>query len=163
AQVTPPGSQAPRVDAVSPAASSAPAQSTPAPKITDYTLPPELYRKAHNRGRIGFATRIVALLWGIAALWIVLSAGLSAKYRDWAERTSRFRFVQAFVFTAPLALTIAVMQLPIGLFREVMLKRYAISVQSWPSWFGDWGIEQCLTIVIGGLLAWLLFAIIRKS
>jgi Zn-dependent protease with chaperone function len=138
-------------------------QSAPAKRITDYTLPPELYRKAHTRGRISFATRIVGLFWGITALWVVLWTELSAKYRDWAESTSRWRFVQAFMFTAPLVLTIAVLQLPVELFREVMLKHYGISVQSWLSWFGDWGIEQCLTIIIGGLLAWLLFAMIRKS
>jgi len=163
AQAQGPTTPPPKTGAATPVAPEAAARSAAAKKITDYTLPPELYRKAHTRGRIGFATRVVALFWGIAALWVVLSTRLSAKYRDWAERGSRLRFVQAFLFIAPLALTIAVLQLPVDLFRESMLKHYAISVQSWPSWFGDWGKEQCLTIIIGGLLAWLLFAIIRKS
>src|SRR6266576_753639 len=41
----------------SPASPSAPFQ--PKNKITAYTLPPDLYRKARNRGRIGFASRII--------------------------------------------------------------------------------------------------------
>jgi STE24 endopeptidase len=145
-----------------PSTSSAQLQAT-ASKITAYTLSPEQYRKARNRGRIGFATRIVAFFYGLAVLWFILRSKLAVKYRDWAEKTSRFRFVQAFVFTALLALTIAILELPLGLFGESTLKLYAISVQSWLSWLADWAKTQCIVIVIGGLLAWILFAVIRKS
>jgi len=135
---------------------------TPA-KISSYTLPPNLYRKARNRGRIGFATRIVAFFYGLAILWFILRSKLAVKFRDWAEKISRVRVAQAFVFTTLLALTIAILQLPIDIFREYILKLYAISVQSWPSWTGDLLKTQLIIIIIGSLLAWLLFAIIRKS
>src|SRR5882724_4606352 len=137
-------------------------QATPA-KISSYTLPPNLYRKARNRGRIGFATRIVAFFYGLAILWFILRSKLAVKFRDWAEKISRVRVAQAFVFTTLLALTIAILQLPIDIFREYILKLYAISVQSWPSWTGDLLKTQLIIIIIGSLLAWLLFAIIRKS
>src|SRR5207245_7320246 len=32
-----------------------------------------------------------------------------------------------------------------------------------PSWAGDWAKAQLLTIIIGSLLAWILYAVIRKS
>ena len=143
-----------------PAATTAP---TTPPRITSYTLPPDLYRKARNRGRISFATRIIAIFYGLAVLWFILRSKLSARVRDWAERTSRFRFIQSFLFVAPLVLAIAILELPLDIFRESILKLYAISVQSWPSWLADWAKTQCLTIIIGGLLAWLFFAVIHKS
>ena len=139
------------------------AQPSPKPKITAYTLPPDLYRKARNRGRIGFATRIVAFFYGLAVLIFILRTKLAAKYRDWAEKISRRRIVQAGLFTAPLVLTIAILELPLDIFRECILKLYAISVQSWPSVAADWAKSQLITIIIGSLLAWLLFAVIRKS
>jgi STE24 endopeptidase len=139
------------------------AQSQPQGKITAYTLPPELYRKAHNRGRIGFATRIIGFFYGLLVLWFILRRKLAAKYRDWAETVSRNRFVQAFVFTPLLIPTIGVLQLPIDLFQESVSKLYKISVQSWPSWAADWAKAQCLLIIIGSLLAWILYAVIRKS
>jgi Zn-dependent protease with chaperone function len=148
--------------APAPTTPSAQPQAAPA-KITAYTLPPDLYRKARNRGRISFATRIVAFFYGVAVLWFILRSKVSARFRNWAERTSRFRFVQSFLFVAPLVLVISILELPLDLFRESILKLYAISVQSWPSWFADWAKTQCLTIFIGGLLVWLLFAVIRKS
>jgi STE24 endopeptidase len=144
-----------------PAMSSAQAQ--PQNKIAAYTLPPDLYRKARNRGRIGFASRIIGFFYGLLVLWFILRRKLSAKYRDWAEKSSRYRFLQALVFTPPLVLTIGVLQLPIDIFHESIAKLYKISVQSWPSWTADWAKAQLLTIIIGGLLVWILYAVIRRS
>jgi len=132
-------------------------------KITAYTLPPELYRKARNRGRLGFASRVVGLFYGLIVFWIVLRRKLSAKFRNWAERTSRFRFVQAYLFTALLVVAIGVLELPLDIFHESISKLYKISVQSWLSWAGDWAKGELLTIVFGGLLAWILYAVIRWS
>ena len=106
------------------------AQNKPETRITAYTLPPDLYRKAHNRGRINFATRIVGFFYGLLFLWFILFRKLSAKFRDWAEKLSRFRFVQAIVFTLLLVLTISVLQLPVDIFAEIVSKVYKISVQT---------------------------------
>lgn len=153
--------------AASPAASSSPSSTTssaaPAQRITAYTLSPELYRKARNRGRINFATAVAGIFYGLAVLWIILRSKLGARFRDWAERGSRFRFIQAYLFIIPLVLAIAILELPLDLLREQILRVYAISVQTWASWFADWGKVQCITIVIGGFLTWNLFAVIRKS
>lgn len=146
----------------SPAQASAPG-SAETTKITAYRLPPDLYRKAHNRGNIRFASRLVGFFYGLFVLWVILQRGWAAKFRDWSESVSRFRFVQALLFTPLLVLTVGVLQLPIDIFDEWILKLYRISVQPWPSWIADWGKLQFLTIVAGGFLAWLLYAVIRKS
>ena len=96
-------------------------------------------------------------------LWFILRRKLSAKYRDWAERFSRHRFLQALVFTPLLVLTIGVLQLPIDIFHESVSKLYKISVQPWPSWAADWAKAQLLAIIIGSLLVWILYAVIRRS
>jgi len=49
------------------------------------------------------------------------------------------------------------------LFGQWLLLGYGISVQSWGSWFGDWGKSLLLTFLFGSLLVWLLYAIIRRS
>jgi len=96
----------------SPSSGTSSAQSKPETRITAYTLPPDLYRKAHNRGRINFATRIAGFFYGLLVLWFILLRRLSAKFRDWAEKVSRFRFVQAIVFTLLLVLTIPFFSFP---------------------------------------------------
>ena len=127
-------------EAASPASLTGPPalQAAPQKKITEYTLPPDLYRKARNRSRIRFASTLFGFLYGLFVLWFILHRKLSAKFRGWAENASRKRFVQAFVFTPLFALTFGILQLPLDLFDESISKLYKISVQPWPSWLGDW-------------------------
>jgi STE24 endopeptidase len=145
----------------SPAA--APSQTEAPKKITAYTLPPDLYRKAHTRGHILFSLRIFSFLYTLLILWFTLNRRLSAKYRDWAENFSRFRFLQALLFAPLLVLTIGVFRLPLAAFREWIEKSYGISVQPWVSWIGDWAKAEFLLILIGIPLVWILYAVIRKS
>jgi STE24 endopeptidase len=132
-------------------------------KITAYTLPPDLYRKAHTRGRILFSLRLFSFFYTLFVLWSILQRSLSAKYRDWAENFSRLRFLQALLFTPLLILTIGVFRLPLAALREWIEKSYGISVQTWGSWIGDWAKAQFLVVVIGIPLVWILYSVIRKS
>ena len=132
-------------------------------KITAYTLPPDLYRKAHTRGRIRFSLRLFGFFYGLFVLWLLLQSRLSAKYRDWSENFSRKRFLQALLFTPPLVVSIGVLQLPLDALEEWIEKLYGISVQSWGSWMGDWAKAQFLVVVIGIPLVWILYTVIRKS
>ena len=132
-------------------------------KITAYTLPPDLYRKARNRSRIRFASQVFGFVYSVFVLWLILQRRWSARFRDWAEKLSRYRLVQGFVFTPLLVLTIALLTLPLDVFDESILKLYKISVQPWPSWLADWAKAQFLVVVFGSFLAWLLYALIRKS
>src|SRR5271165_1416809 len=132
-----------------------PLQAAPA-RISAYTLSPELYRKAHRLYQTRFAIRVISTFYGIFVFWLILQAKWAAKFRDWAERTTSRRFVQALIFTPLLVLAISLLQLPLDLFGQRLLLRYGISVQSWGSWFGDWGKSLLLTFFFGSLLVWLL-------
>jgi STE24 endopeptidase len=144
-----------------PAAASS--QSETPRKITAYTLPPDLYRKAHIRGRIRFSLNLFGFFYGLLILWFILNRRLSAKYRDWAEYFSRKRFLQALIFSPLLALTVGVLQLPLDVLQEWIEKLYGISVQSWGSWIGDWAKAQFLVVLIGIPVVWILYSVIRKS
>jgi Zn-dependent protease with chaperone function len=132
-------------------------------RITEYKLAPELHKKAHLFSRIRFGSRLFGVLYGLLILWLVLQRRSSARFRDWAENVSRRRFVQAIVYTPILVLSVVLLQLPLDVFDEATFKHYGVSVQSWPSWAGDWAKVQGLTCVIGSFLAWILYAVIRKS
>jgi STE24 endopeptidase len=49
------------------------------------------------------------------------------------------------IFTPLLVLAISLLQLLLDLFGQWLLLGYGISVQSWGSWFGDWGKSLLLT------------------
>jgi len=132
-------------------------------RITNYHLPADLYRKARNRGRINFASELLGWIYGFFILWLILLTKVAVRFRDWAERISHYRLVQAFVFVPLLAFTIGVFQLPLAIFDEWVLKLYRISVQPWLSWLSDWAINQLIVMLAASVLGYILYTAIRKS
>lgn len=131
--------------------------------INGYHLPPDLDRKARNRGTLNFASQLFAWIWSFFILGVMLRAKVAVRFRDWAERLSRNQGVQAFIFVPLFAFTIVILQLPLAIFDEWVLKLYRISVQTWPSWLADWAMNQIVIVLVATALAFVLYSLIRKS
>jgi STE24 endopeptidase len=155
----------PQMSAATPASDAAQTSATQQPekKVTEYTLPPDLYQKAHKLGQIAFWGRLAATLYGWLMLWLVLKWRIAPKYRDWAEKAVSVRFVQAVIFAPPLLLTIAVLNIPFDIIQEWVLRKFGISIQGWGSWAWDWTKGQIVALIIGTILIWILYAVIHKS
>ncbi|MGA7221855.1 MAG: M48 family metallopeptidase [Candidatus Acidiferrales bacterium] len=150
------------VQTSAPSAAAAPAE-TAEKKVTEYTLPPDLYRKARDLGRFRFRFALIDFFYGIFVLWVILRWGFGPKFRDWAESASRNRFVQAAIFAPLLILTMDILGLPSDLYQNSVDRKYGLSVQSWGSWFWDWTKGQFLAVVLGIVLVSILYAVIRSS
>lgn len=155
----------PQMSSAAPASDAYQASATQQPqrKVTEYTLPPDLYRKAHTLGQISFWGQLAATLYSWIILWLVLRWQLAPKYRDWAEKAGSVRFLQALVFAPPLIFTIAVLNIPFDIAEEWILRKFGISIQGWGSWAWDWTKGQIILLIIGTTLVWILYAVIRKS
>ncbi len=132
-------------------------------RITEYRLPEALHREAHFLSRLRFASRLFGVGYSLFVFWLILRTGGSARFRNFAESASRLRPVQALLFTGCVAITYAVLSLPLDIFDEAVLKRYGISVQSWSSWTGDWAKVVGLITLLGSLVVWTLYALLRVS
>ncbi len=132
-------------------------------KVTAYTLPPELYRKARDLGRFRFRFALIDFLYGVFILWVILSWRFGPKFRDWAESASRNRLVQAAIFAPLLILTLNILSLPSDIYENSVNRKYGLSVQSWGSWFWDWSKGQFLAVLLGIVLVSILYAVIRSS
>ncbi|HVH69743.1 MAG TPA: M48 family metallopeptidase, partial [Candidatus Dormibacteraeota bacterium] len=135
----------------------------PSQRITKYTLPADRYQKARNLAKIHFRFALISLVYGLVVLWLILRWRLSANYRSFAESKSSKRFLQALVFSPLVILTIDVLQLPTGIYQNWVSRQYGLSVQGWGSWFWDWTKGELISVILGILLIWLLYAVIRKS
>ncbi len=143
-----------------------PAASTPEnseEKVTAYTLPPDLYRKARHLAQIEFWGQIVLFLYSIVVLLVILKWRLAPKYRAWAEKTSSNRFLQAAIFSPLILLTIAILESPGDIGQHWVSRKFGLSVQGWGSWSWDWTKNQIISVIIGIIVIWILFAAIRKS
>jgi len=144
-------------------AQTAPPPAPPSQPVTAYTLPPDQLQKAIDYARARVAAHFAGAAYGIALLLVVLAVKAAPRLRDGAERISRRRLVQAYVFAPALLLGIDAASLPLGIYQHRLAVHYQQSVQGWGSWFWDWTKGELLEIALAGLLAWLLYGVIRRS
>ena len=131
--------------------------------ITGYTLPSDLDAKAHHLGEIEFWGEFVSFVYSVILLLIVLKSRIAPKFRDWAERAGRNRFVQSLIFTPLLFVTLDVLGIPVDAAEHSIARRFGLSIQPWPSWFADWSKSALLETVLAIFLVWLLYAALRRS
>ncbi len=144
----------------------APAQTQPTPqllKVTEYRLPPDKMAKAQALYKIRVILYLFSLAFGVVVLWVLLELGLAPRYRDVAERASKYSFVQMLIFLPLFMLTTAIISLPIEIYSQHVSRMYGISVQSWGSWAVDLCKAELIEMVIFVPLAWLLFWRIGNS
>jgi len=131
--------------------------------VKGYQLSPEKYQQAVAYARARYRLHFFAAAYGMLILLLVLGWRLAPEFRDWAERASSRRFVQALVYTSLFLLTISVLDLPTEIYRHWLARKYDQSVQGWGSWAWDWTKEQLISIVIFTVLVWILYGVIRRS
>ena len=132
-------------------------------KVTAYTLPPDLYRKARRLAQISFWGQIVLFLYSLVVLLVILKWRLACKYRAWAEGASSNRFLQAAIFSPLILLTVAILESPGDIGEHWVGRKFGLSIQGWGSWGWDWTKSQFIAVIIGIIVIWILFAAIRKS
>ncbi len=146
-----------------------PAQPSPGAAVGEsetprpYSLAPDKLKKAIEYAHARYWLHFIDSIYGIAVLLLILAAGLSARFRDWAEAASRRRWMQAIIFVPLLIFTNDALSLPLGIYGQHLELKFEQSIQSWPSWFWDWTKTELLTFAISILLAFLLYAVIRRS
>jgi STE24 endopeptidase len=143
--------------------SASPGPSREKQPVKNFTLPPEKYDKAVAYSRIQYALHFIGVAYSLIVLLIVMSLRIAPMFRDWAERVSERRFVQAIVFVPLLLLTCDALELPLEAYHHHLAVRYDISVQSWGSWLWDWTKGQVIEFILASILAYILYAVIRRS
>jgi STE24 endopeptidase len=99
----------------------------------------------------------------VIALLLILKWRLAPKFRDWAEKASSVRFVQALIFAPLFFFVFDFLSLPTGIARQWVLRLYGLSVQGWGSWLWDWTKGELVGFVIATIVVWILYSVIRKS
>ncbi len=146
-----------------PPMSTAASGQAPAHPLMQYTLPPDKLAKAYALYLLTGVLYFVTTFWSLLVLWIMLRLHFGPWLRNLAQRFSRFRWVQAAVVMSLFVLVNELTQLPFDLYQHHIGLKYGLSVQSWGSWFGDWGKTLLLGFLFASLLGWILYAVLRRS
>ncbi len=127
------------------------------------TVPPEARARSDAYFEGGYWLQLWDFLIGAGLALLFLVTRLSAGIRNLAERISRFKPVQTFIyFVIYLGLTLVItfpMTLYEGFFRE---RKYGLMNLTFSGWSQETLTQGVLVIVFGGLAVAALFGIVRK-
>ncbi|MFY9608792.1 MAG: M48 family metallopeptidase [Blastocatellia bacterium] len=132
-------------------------------EVTSYTLPPEKYEKAVAYSRTQYWLHFVEVTYLVLLLLGILAIRVAPRVRDWAERASRRRIVQAVIFVPLLSVTLAVLQLPLDIYGHQLARKYELSIQGWGSWFWDWTKGEVIALGIMSVLLYFFYGVVRRS
>ncbi len=156
------GSPAPSSQAAP--ATPAPGQVHPAPPPATYTLTPERRAQAIAYSRTLYILYFVGTLLSLGIYILLWRARIAVKFRDWARNASPRHFVQCLIFIPLFAVTATLLNLPLEFYSSYVLEhRFGLATQGLASWFGDWGKALLIVAVLGVIVAWIFYAVVRRS
>jgi STE24 endopeptidase len=117
--------------------------------------------RLYQTGNIWWCVRTV---WGLVLPALVLFSGFSARLRDAAHRIGRRWFFVIGCYFIMLALLNYGLSWPLNYYLGfVRLHAYGLSEQSFGKWFGDSLKELGILMVLGTLVLWLPYWLLKKS
>jgi STE24 endopeptidase len=127
----------------------------------------EIPASARARSDAYFEGGYWLILWdflmSVVIYWVLLRFGWSARMRDLAERLTRFRPLQTFIYWFEFMLITTVLGFPLavyeGYFREW---KYGLATQTFGPWMGDQLKGFLISLVLGGVVAMALVGVVRR-
>jgi len=142
------------------------------PRLADAASPadtgpvavPEPTEKALQHARGGNWLWAFDQLWGLLVPGVILFTGFSSKLRDVARRIGRNWFFTIVAYFALFVLITFVIGLPLSYFSGyVRPHAYGLSNQAFGKWFGDELKGLMVGLIMGGLLLWIPYRLVKKS
>lgn len=132
-------------------------------QVQGYSLSPAQEAQAVAYARARHELYFLDVAYGLLLLVLLLQLRVAPKFRDLAARAGGNSFVQTIVFVPLILLTIDILSLPTAIWGHQLARKYQQSIQDWGSWAVDWAKGEAVTVAIGIVVIWILYAVIRKS
>src|ERR1039457_158443 len=102
-------------------------------------------------------------LYGVVIALLLLNLRWSAAMRNLAERITRFKPLQTFIYWVEYSLITFVLGAPLAIYEGYTRERqYGLATQTFGPWAWDQTKGLMIGIVLGGILVMLLFGIVRR-
>jgi len=127
------------------------------------SVPPDARVRSDAYFEGGYWLILWDFLYGAAVAWILLSLRLSARMRDLAERVTRLRPLQTAVYWIEFLVITTVLTFPLTVYEGFVRERkYGLMNQTFGAWFGDQMKSLAVGVVLGSILATILFGVVRR-
>jgi STE24 endopeptidase len=102
-------------------------------------------------------------LYGAALYLFLLHSGWSAAMRNFAERVTRFKPLQTFIYWTEFLIVTTILGAPLGMYEGYFRERqYGLATQTLGPWLGDQLIMLLVNVVLGGVVSMVLFGVVRR-
>ena len=127
----------------------------------------EMPASAQSRSDAYFEGGYWLILWdflyGVVVALLLLNLRWSAAMRDLAERITRFRWLQTFLYWIEYLVVTTILTAPIVIYEGYIREhQYGLATQTFGPWLGDQMKGLAVSAILGGALVVALFAIVRK-
>lgn len=125
---------------------------------------PEPSERALRHARTGNWIWLFEQIWALLLPGVILFSGWSAKIRDASRRIGRNWFFTIVVYFALFLIITFVIELPWSYYTEFARPHaYGLSNQTLGKWFGDTLKELMVGLILGGLLIWIPYGLVKRS
>ncbi len=112
----------------------------------------------------GYWITLWSFLYGLGVAWLLLGTRLSARMRDLAERTTRVRFLQTWLYALQYILATALLSFPLTVYTDYFREHsYGLSRQFSSLWLIDQLKGLGVGLLFGGLALTALYAVVRRT
>jgi Zn-dependent protease with chaperone function len=127
-------------------------------------VPPEKKTRSDAYYEGGYWLRLWEFLYGAAVAWFLLARRWSARMRDLAERLTRRRTLQTWLYWVQYCAASAALLFPLTVYeRYFRERRYGLATQTFGPWMADRAKELALALVLGGASFVILYGVLRRS
>jgi Zn-dependent protease with chaperone function len=125
---------------------------------------PEPTEKALKHARSGNWLWLFGEVWGLLVPGVILFSGFSGRLRDLARRIGRNWYFTIVVYFILFLLLTFVIDFPLSYYTGFTRPHaYGLSNQTFSKWFGDELKGLMVGLIMGGLLLWIPYLLVKKS
>ena len=128
------------------------------------TVPPDKKAKSDAYFEGGYWLILWNFLLSVAISLFLLASRISARLRDFAERTTRLKFLQVVLYAIPSLLLIFVLGFPLHYYEHFVREHaYGMATQNFGQWFGEQVKYVIINLIVTSLLLIGLYAVFRRA
>ena len=111
----------------------------------------------------GYWLPLWSMLVGVAVYVVLMAAGWSVRFRDWAERRTQKRWLVPALYALPFTIATTLLLLPWAIYSGFVREaQYDLMNQSFGAWLGDQGKGLIIGLILNPLMFMAIYAVIRR-
>lgn len=128
------------------------------------TVPGDKRAKSDAYFEGGYWLILWNFLLSVAISILLLASRTSARIRDWAERTTRFKFLQVILYSIPILFLISLLGFPLHYYENFVREHaYGMANQNFSQWMGEQLKLIMIDLIVTSLLLVGLYAVFRRA